>query len=102
MYAGASYGSITYGGSGGVVNSTQNPTVQTLSLTLHTPVWIAKHSNPAQFAQSLTLHFPTLKITHIASEQSLTVTQHDGTPRFGVVVPTFSLSLTQHDPTPSV
>jgi hypothetical protein len=100
-YGSYSYGSAPLGGSaaGAIV---LYPATQNLTVTLHIPVWVAKHSNPAFFALNLAIAPPTLKITQGASVQALSLSIGGPGKEIAKESALFPLSLTQETPTASL
>jgi ribosomal protein S27AE len=91
------YGSYPYGSTpyGGLAPFTLDIPNQTITATLHVPVWIVKHSEPAQFALGLTVQAPTVNIANGIPLQTLTLTQQAPVPETRVFPALLTLNLTQ-------
>lgn len=101
-YANKTYGSSAYGGAPAAGDVAITPSVQALTLTHHIPVWVVKHSNPATFALSMSLHAPVLKTSTQVSTQALSLTQQAPTPQISVFPATLALALTLQTANPEV
>jgi hypothetical protein len=91
-YSSYPYGSPPYGG---LAPEALDIQTQALSLTLHVPVWIVKHSEPATFALGLTIQTPTAVTSDVVSTLALTLTQHAPVPFVGVFPSNLSMLLSQ-------
>jgi len=95
------YGSASYGGAPAAGDTKVVIAVQAITLTHHIPVWVVKHSNPATFAISMSLHAPVLKSSTQASTQALSLTQQAPVGHISVFPTTLTLALTLQAPTPN-